>query len=92
MKGSPNSSFLAVALAYSGEGAPRVVATGEDVLATRIAALAREHGIPVVEDLGLIGVLSQVPLGEDIPEALYLAVAEVLAYVLAVGEGLRESV
>jgi flagellar biosynthesis protein len=85
------SSFLAVALDYSGEGAPRVVASGEHALAERIAALAREHGVPVVTDYGLIGLLSQIPLGEEIPEALYLAVAEVLAYVFLVGEGLDAS-
>lgn len=84
-------SFLAVALEYGGQGAPRVVASGEQILAERIATLAREHGIPVVSDYGLIGLLSQVPVGEEIPEALYVAVAEVLAYVFLVGEGLDAS-
>ena len=88
---SDDASFLAVALEYKGEGAPRVLASGEQEIAQRIAALAREQGIPVVADYGLIGLLSQVPVGDEIPESLYLAVAEVLAYVFAVGEGLSET-
>ncbi|MFV0275619.1 MAG: EscU/YscU/HrcU family type III secretion system export apparatus switch protein [Parahaliea sp.] len=86
------ATFLAVALAYGGEGAPRVVASGEQAMAARIAELARQHDIPVVEDYDMIGLLSQVPLGEEIPEALFVAVAEVLAYVLVLGEGIDEPV
>jgi flagellar biosynthesis protein len=75
-----------VALAYSGEGAPVLVAKGAAEVAERILARAREHDVPVVEDGQLAAVLCQVDLGEEIPPALYVAVAEVLAYVYRLAE------
>lgn len=71
---------LAVALRYSGEGAPRVTAKGAGDTAEAIMRLAREHDVPLDEDPNLALALSQVPLGEEIPQALYAAVAEVLAF------------
>lgn len=69
------------ALAYSGVGAPRLVAKGEGELARRIVATAREHGVPLVQDTQLTELLCQLPLGDEIPPKLYVAVAEVLAFV-----------
>lgn len=74
----------AAALAYDGKAAPRLVAGGSGALAEEIEALARRHGIPVVQDSHLSAVLSAVPLGEEIPPQLYVAVATVLAYVFKV--------
>lgn len=74
----------AAALAYDGRTAPRLVAGGSGVLAEEIEALARKHGIPVVQDPKLSAVLSAVPLGNEIPPQLYVAVATVLAYVFKV--------
>jgi flagellar biosynthesis protein len=71
---------LVIALRYDGDGAPRVTASGRQELAERIRRLAREAGIPEYPDPELAEVLSQVPLGEEIPEALYLAVAQVIAF------------
>ena len=71
---------LAVALRYDGTGAPRVTAKGRAELAERIVAAAREHGIPLQEEPALAAVLAQIPLGDEIPEALYRAVAEVIAF------------
>lgn len=71
---------LAVALQYDGEHAPRVTAKGRDDVAEAIVRLAREHGIPLQENEPLAGLLSRVELGEEIPEALYLAVAQVIAF------------
>jgi flagellar biosynthesis protein len=71
---------IAVALRYDGTGAPRVTAKGRAELAERIVAAAREHGIPLQDDPALAAVLSRIPLGEEIPEALYRAVAEVIAF------------
>lgn len=72
----------AVALRYlrGEDDAPRVVARGQGELAARILDLARRHGIPVRRDGDLAGILSKLDLGEQIPAALYQAVAEVLAY------------
>lgn len=80
MKEKQPASTLAIALQYDGERAPRVTAKGEDEIARQIIALAREHGIPMQENEPLAAVLSRVELGEEIPEALYLAVAQVIAF------------
>lgn len=71
---------LAVALRYDGRGAPKVTAKGQGVVAESIIDIARAHDIPLDEDPALALALSQIPLGEEIPEALYVAVAEVLAF------------
>lgn len=71
---------LAIALNYDGENAPRLTAKGRDELAQRILSLAKEHDVPLHEDAELAALLSQIPLGEEIPESLYRAVAEVIAF------------
>ena len=71
---------LAVALEYDGQGAPRVTAKGADALAEEIIALAEANDIPLRADRALVKVLSQVELGEEIPEELYRVVAEVIAF------------
>ncbi|MCG5499501.1 EscU/YscU/HrcU family type III secretion system export apparatus switch protein [Ectothiorhodospira lacustris] len=71
----------AVALHYSGTGAPRLTAKGEGELAERMLEIARAHDVPVHRDAALSMTLSRVPLGEEIPENLYIAVAEVLAFI-----------
>jgi type III secretion protein U len=75
-----NPTHVAVALRYrEGEDrAPLVLATGEDDLAARIARAAREYGIPVMQDVPLARALVELPAGEEIPEELYAAVAEIL--------------
>lgn len=70
----------AVALHYAGQGAPRVTAKGQGVVAEEILKLAREHGIPLYEDAQLVQMLARIELGEEIPEKLYRAVAEVIAF------------
>ena len=71
---------IAVALQYDGKNAPRVTAKGEDELAEKIRALAEEYDIPLYEDAVLAQILSQIELGEEIPRALYVTVAEVIAF------------
>jgi len=78
------------ALTYSGEGAPRLVAKGEGELADRIKATAEEYGVPVVEEADLVQMLCQIPLGDEIPPALYVAVAEVLAHVFRINNRIDE--
>ena len=76
----------AAALKYSGVGSPTLVAKGEGYTALKILELASEHGIPLVQDAALTSMLSTVPLGEEIPENLYVAVAEVLALIYRAGD------
>ena len=78
----------AAALQYSGQGAPTVVASGEGELAARIEQLARQHDIPLVQDAVLTSLLAKVPLGDEIPEYLFLAVAEILAHLYRVGDSI----
>jgi len=79
-----NPEHVAVALRYEmGKmPAPELVAKGQGLLAQKIKEVAREAGVPVVEDPPLARLIyARVEVGEYIPEDLYQAVAEVLAYV-----------
>jgi flagellar biosynthesis protein len=72
----------AVALSYQqGDAAPRVVAKGRGLIADEIVARAREAGVFVHESPELVGLLMQVDLDTRIPPQLYVAVAELLAWV-----------
>ncbi len=71
---------LAVALQYDGETAPKVTAKGAGDIAEQILAIAREHDVPLQDNPELVKMLSKIELGDQIPEALYLAVAEVIAF------------
>ena len=75
-----SESSLAVALKYDGENTPIVTAKGSEELAEHIIELARKHNVPLTENKELVTLLSTLELGEEIPEALYLAVAEVIAF------------
>lgn len=74
----------AVALQYKPEKsqAPIVSATGKGWLAEQIINLARENKVPVVEDNNLVGVLSSLSLGEEVPQELYEAIAAIYAFVM----------
>lgn len=75
----------AVALSYADKGkAPVVVAKGYGVTADSIMRVAREHGIYVHASSELVGLLMQVNLDREIPPNLYVAVAEVMAWVARV--------
>jgi flagellar biosynthetic protein FlhB len=79
-----NPTHYAVALKYAdgGGGAPQVVAKGRDVIAARIRALALENKVTILEAPALARALHKhTEIGDEIPQALYSAVAEVLAYV-----------
>lgn len=71
---------LAVALLYDGENAPRITAKGRGALAEKILEQAKKHQVPLEEDPELAAILSQIPLGDEIPESLYRAIAEVIAF------------
>jgi flagellar biosynthetic protein FlhB len=85
-----NPTELAIALRYSltDMTAPRVVAKGAGFIAGRIREIAREHSIPLMENKPLARLLyRQVEIGHEIPETLYRAVADVLAYVFRLRQG-----
>ncbi|RLB13315.1 MAG: flagellar biosynthesis protein FlhB, partial [Deltaproteobacteria bacterium] len=79
-----NPSHLSVALRYDSMtmNAPKVVAKGADRIAFKIREVAKDHGIPLVENRSLAqNLYKSVDIGEEIPSSLYQAVAEILAYV-----------
>lgn len=78
----------AVALAYQeGESAPRVVAKGQGLIAQQIIERAREAGVYVHESRELVALLMQVDVDERIPPQLYIAVAELLAWLYQLEQG-----
>lgn len=78
----------AVALAYrQADAAPRVVAKGRGLMAEEIIAKAREHGVFVHESPELVALLTQVDIDEHIPPQLYMAVAELLAWLYRLESG-----
>jgi flagellar biosynthesis protein len=84
----PERSPLAVALAYQqDEGAPRVVAKGRGQIAQAIIERARDAGVYVHESPELVALLMQVDMDDRIPPQLYLAVAELLAWLYRVEGG-----
>ncbi len=74
------NSDIAVALKYDGKNAPKVTAKGSGLSAEQILTLAEQHGIPLQAEPELVKILAQIPLGDEIPNELYTAVAEVLAF------------
>ena len=79
-----NPTHFAVALKYDAGkmDSPVVLAKGQDLVAEKIREIAREHDVPLVENPPVARLLhSQVEVGQSIPEELFKAVAEILAYV-----------
>jgi flagellar biosynthetic protein FlhB len=79
-----NPTHLALALKYDPKkmGAPRLVAKGADLIAQKIREIAQQHNIPIVEDKPLAqAIFKSVDIGDEIPEKLFQAVAQVLAYI-----------
>lgn len=78
-----NPTHLSIAIVYQrGEAdAPVILAKGADAVAMRIREIAREHEVPLVENVPVARALYQVEIGQPIPEEMFKAVAEILAYV-----------
>ena len=81
----------AVALRYrpDKDTAPRVAAKGSGLVAEKIIELARKHGIPVKDDPDLLEVLSKLEIEEEVPPTVYVAVAELLAFVYSLNRKKR---
>lgn len=76
-----NPTHYAVALAWTDNAAPRVVAKGVDSMAERIRDVAREHAVPLVPNPPLARVLYRLDLDAEVPAEHYKAVAEIIAFV-----------
>ena len=90
-----NPTHVAVALKYdqTQSMAPVVVAKGYDLVAQRIKAIAKEHNIPMVENVPLARALAKkMQIGQEIGDEFYQAVAEVLSYIYKLNGTLEEKV
>jgi flagellar biosynthesis protein FlhB len=78
-----NPTHIAVAIRYRKEEmpAPQIIAKGEMLMAEKILEIARENNIPVMRNVPLAQALNKLDIGDEIPEELYEAVAEVLNWV-----------
>ena len=77
---SPVDIPIAVALHYDEEHAPTVTAKGYGDIADEIIRIAMEHQVPLQENKELVRLLATLELGDEIPEVLYLAIAEIIAF------------
>jgi len=77
---------VTAALRYTGTGAPRVVAAGRGHVAAAILETARDAGVPVHKDSELADALALLALGDEVPEDLWAAVAEALAWAFSVSD------
>ncbi len=76
----------AMALSYDGKTAPSICAKGNGEIADKILEIAKAHGVPIKKDPALAAALSEIPLGDQVPESLFEAVAQVLAYVYYIND------
>ena len=86
-----NPTRIAVAILYDKEkgGAPEIVAKGERLIADQIRELAKEGGVPIMRNVSLAQALNRLEIGDQIPEEMYEAVAEVLNFVYRMGQHQR---
>ena len=83
-----NPAHIAVAIKYDKEGgkAPKVVAKGMRKHAEKIKEIAKHYGVPILRNVPLAKALNKLEIDEEVPEELYEAVAEVLAFVYKIRE------
>ncbi len=86
MNANPTRRQMAVALGYEPgvDSAPVVLARGRGRVAERILEAAKEAKVPVREDRDLVEILAAVEIGDAIPPELYMAIAEILAFIYRV--------
>jgi flagellar biosynthetic protein FlhB len=88
-----NPTHYAIAIRYDQEGdrAPYIVAKGKDMMALQIGKIAKEHEVPLLRIPNLArAIYFSTDIDEEIPHGLYMAVAQVLAYILQVGKEVKE--
>lgn len=64
----------------SKDSAPRIIASGKGNIAEKILKKAREENIPIKKDKDVVEVLAELNIGDQIPEEIYLVIAEILAF------------
>ena len=87
---SPRKTAVALQYDRVSTPAPQVVAKGRGIVAEKLIAMARENGIPIVEDKLLVEMLEQLNLNQQIPGELYQVVAEILVAVYKAEKGTKK--
>ena len=82
----PTEKAAALKYEHGKDFAPRLVAKGRGKVAEKIIEIARAHDIPVEEDQELVEFLSMLDLYQEIPSEMYIAVAEILAFVYSLNK------
>ena len=77
---------------WDGKGAPKVTAKGQGLVAEQIIEIAQKHDVPMRQDAELVKLLSTVELNDEIPDQLYLAVAEVIAFAYTLKDDLKNNI
>jgi flagellar biosynthesis protein len=86
MSSESENKVFASALKRNAEGSAKLVAKGHGELGRQIVSKAREHNVPIIQNLELSMRLSNIPLGETIPETIFVAVANLFGYILQLDE------
>lgn len=75
--------LISVVLKYlpNKNDAPEIIASGRDLLAEYIVKIAQKNGIPIVKDKYIAKILSALPVGTEIPENLYEAIASIFSFI-----------
>ena len=71
--------------------APKITAKGKGWVAEKIIKMAHENNIPIREDRDLLNLLSEIDVGQEVPESLYKVVAELLAWVYQLNQNFQQS-
>jgi flagellar biosynthesis protein len=87
---SARKSAVAVRYDRKNMPAPQIVAKGRGIVAEKLISLARENGIPIVEDKLLVETLDKLNLNQEIPAELYQVVAEILVAIYKAETGVRK--
>ncbi len=90
-KGEQTRQAAALTYIAGKDRAPKLTAKGSGIIAEKIIELALKHGIPIRNDPALVQILSKLDIDEAIPQELYQAVAEVLAFVYKMNEQRRQA-
>ncbi|MEJ2682505.1 MAG: EscU/YscU/HrcU family type III secretion system export apparatus switch protein [Gammaproteobacteria bacterium] len=76
-----NRKSSAIGLHYNGETAPTVSVAGIGPVAEKIIACALEQEVPIYENIDLLETLASLDIGQEIPEELYIIIAQIIAFV-----------
>jgi len=88
---STHKSALSLKYKKGRDFAPKVTAKGKGWVAEKIIKMAHENNIPVREDKDLLNLLSEIDVGQEVPESLYKVVAELLAWVYQLNQNFEQS-